>query len=117
MRHLKGNKKLGKPTDQRLALLKSLVLSLFTHNRIKTTDTRAKEAQKMAEKLITLGKKGDLAARRQAIKILPNKDAIKELFDTIAPRFADRTGGYTKTTKLGFRRGDASPISLVELVD
>jgi large subunit ribosomal protein L17 len=117
MRHLKGNKKLGKPTDQRLALLKSLVLSLFTHSKIKTTDTRAKEAQKMAEKLITLGKRGDLAARRQAIKILPNKGAIKELFENIAPRFADRNGGYTKTTKLGFRRGDASPVSLVELVD
>ena len=115
MRHKKGNKKLGKPTDQRLALLKSLVESLFKHEKIKTTDVRAKEASKLAEKLITLGKKGDLAARRNALKIIPRKDIVSIVFDT-SKRYADRNGGYTRITKLGYRRGDASPISLIELV-
>lgn len=116
MRHKKGNKKLGKPTDQRLALLKSLVESLFKHEKIKTTDVRAKEASKLAEKLITLGKKGDLAARRNALKIIPRKDIISIVFDSVSKRYTDRNGGYTRITKLGYRRGDASPISLIELV-
>jgi large subunit ribosomal protein L17 len=117
MRHQKGNKKLGKPTDQRLALLKSLVLSLFTHKRIQTTDTRAKEARKMAEKLITLGKSGTLHDRRLALQVLPDKDIIKVLFSEIAPRFESRNGGYTRMIKAGFRRGDAAPVSILELVD
>lgn len=117
MRHQKGNKKLSKPTDQRLALLKGLVLSLFTHKKIKTTDVRAKEAKRLAEKLITLGKQGTLHARRQALKILPNKDAIKELFSVHAVKYQERNGGYTRVTKLGHRRGDAATISLLELVD
>ncbi len=116
MRHQRGNKKLGKPTDQRLALLKSLVESLFTYDKIKTTDVRAKEACKMAEKLITLGKKGDLAARRQALRIIPRKDVVANIFNTISKRYVDRNGGYTRITKLGFRKGDAAAISLLELV-
>lgn len=117
MRHQNGNRKLGKPTDQRIALLKSLVLSLFTHNRIQTTDTRAKEARKMADKLITLGKSGSLHDRRQALKVLPDKAIIKLLFTEIAPRFENRNGGYTRVIKAGFRLGDAAPVSILELVD
>lgn len=117
MRHQKGNKKLGKPTDQRIALLRSLVRSLFLNNQITTTDTRAKEAKKMAEKLITLAVKGDLHARRLALKILPSKEAVQALFGDIAQRFDKRKGGYTRVTKLGHRQGDAAPVSLLELVD
>lgn len=117
MRHQKGNKKLGKPTDQRLALLKSLVRSLVLYNRIETTDTRAKEAKKMAEKLITLGKDGSLHARRQALKVMPEKDIVKEIFSNLAPRYKDRDGGYTRIVKLGFRRGDAAPVSMLEWVE
>jgi large subunit ribosomal protein L17 len=114
MRHKKGNKKLSKPTDQRIALLRSLTLSLITHEKIKTTDVRAKETQRYVERLISLAKRGDLHARRQALKLLPNKDAVKKLFDTISTKYADRNGGYTRLVKLGFRRGDASPVSQIE---
>ena len=116
MRHRRGNAKLGKPTDQRLALLKSLVESLFTYNRIKTTDVRAKEACKLAERLISLGKKGDLASRRLALKLLPRKNIVSAIFNDIAKQYESRPGGYTRITKLGYRRGDAAPISLLELV-
>ena len=117
MRHQRGNKKLSKPTDQRLALLKGLVESLFTYNRIKTTDTRAKAARRVAEKLITLGKKGDLHSRRQALKILPRKDIIKSVFDHIAKKYSNRDGGFTRIIKLGPRRGDGVLISMLELID
>ncbi|MDA1352984.1 MAG: 50S ribosomal protein L17 [bacterium] len=117
MRHQRGNKKLGKPTDQRLALLKSLVQSLFIYNRIETTDTRAKEARKMAEQIITLGKKGDLHSRRQALRIIPQKDVIKLVFDNIAKKVQKREGGYTRIVKLGFRKGDGAPVSMLELVE
>jgi large subunit ribosomal protein L17 len=116
MRHKKGNKKLSKPTDQRIALLRSLSLALITFKKIKTTDVRAAETQKYVERLITLGKKGDLHARRRALKLLPNKDAIKQLFDTISKNYTERNGGYTRITKLGFRRGDATPVSQLEFV-
>jgi len=117
MRHQKGNAKLGKPTDQRLALLKSLVTSLITHKKITTTDTRAKEAKKIADKLITLGKKGQLHHRRLALRIIQDKSLVKELFDTIAPNYSQRSGGYTRIIKAGFRKGDAAPVSILELVD
>jgi large subunit ribosomal protein L17 len=117
MRHQKGNAKLGKPTDQRIALLKSLVTSLITHKKIMTTDTRAKAAQKVAEQLITLGKKGQLHHRRLALRIIKDKALVKELFDTIAPSFVNRNGGYTRVIKAGFRRGDAAPVSILEFVD
>ncbi|MEK9726528.1 MAG: 50S ribosomal protein L17 [Candidatus Margulisiibacteriota bacterium] len=114
MRHKKGNKKLSKPTDQRIALLRSLSLSLINHEKIKTTDVRAKETQRYIERLITLAKRGDLHARRQALKLLPNKDAVKKLFDVISKKYNDVNGGYTRLIKLGFRRGDASPVSQIE---
>ena len=117
MRHRKGNKKLGKPTDQRIALLRSLVISLLTHTKIKTTVTRAKEAKKVAEKLITLAVNPTLHSRRIALRILPNADVVKHLFSDIAPKYKERKGGYTRIYKIGARRGDSAPIALLELVD
>lgn len=117
MRHKKGNKKLNRPTDQRLALLKSLVRSLFLNNSIKTTDTRAKQAKKIAEKLITLGKNGSIHSRRLALSILPDKIIIGKIFSEYSEKFKQRKGGYTRVIKLGYRRGDSALISLLEFVD
>jgi large subunit ribosomal protein L17 len=117
MRHRKGNKKLGKPTDQRIALLRTLMVAFFSNQKIKTTDTRAKEVRKVAEKIITYAKEGSLSSRRQALKLLPNAEIIKSVFNDLAPRFVERNGGYTRLTKLGLRQGDAATISLLELVD
>lgn len=116
MRHNKGNRKLSKPTDQRIAMIRSLALSLITHEKIKSTDARCQEAQKYVEKLITLGKKGTLHARRRALQLLPNKDAVKKVFDVLAKNYTERLGGYTRITKLGFQKGDNSPISQIEFV-
>lgn len=116
MRHRRGNKKLGKPTDQRLALLRSLVIALFENKKITTTDTRAKEAKRMAERLITLSRKNTVHARREVLKVIPNKKTVKILFDSIAKQYEKRPGGYTRVIKLGYRRGDAAPISQLELV-
>jgi len=117
MRHRKGNKKLGKPTDQRIALLRTLLVALFSHQKITTTDTRAKAVKRLAERLITYGKSGDLSSRRLALKMLPNSKLVKTIFADIAPRYTDRPGGYTRVTKLGFRQGDAASISCLELVE
>ena len=117
MRHRKGNKKLSRPTDQRLALLKSLVRSLLIHKRIETTETRAKEAKKMADKLITLAKEGSLHSRRQALKLIPDADVISLTFKTVSEQTKERSGGYTRLIKVGHRRGDAAPVSILELVD
>lgn len=117
MRHRKGNRKLSRPTDQRIALLRGLVKSLFEHSKIQTTDTRAKEARKMAEKLITLSKRGDVHARRLALQTLPNKTVVKELFNNIGKKYDERKGGYTRIIKVGFRKGDGAPVSILELVD
>lgn len=117
MRHKKGNKKLNRPTDQRLALLKGLVRSLFLNNSIKTTDTRAKQAKKIAEKLITLGKNGSIHSRRLALSILPDRIIVGKIFSEYAEKFKQRKGGYTRVIKLGYRRGDSALISLLELVD
>lgn len=116
MRHRYGNKKLGRPTDQRIALLRSLVRSLIINGRIETTDARAKEARRYAESLVTLAKEGSLHSRRLALQLLNDKDVIKRLFDSVAPSFSDRPGGYTKITKLRIRRGDAAVISQLEFV-
>ncbi|MFA5880064.1 MAG: 50S ribosomal protein L17 [Candidatus Margulisiibacteriota bacterium] len=117
MRHACKNKKLGLPTDQRIALLRSLTISLFKYKAIETTDARAKEAKRMIEKVITLGKKGDLHSRRLALKILPDKEIVKEVFASIAGKYAERNGGYTRITKIGLRKGDAATISKLELID
>lgn len=103
--------------SQRKAMLRSIVTSLLKHGKIETTEARAKELNALAEKMITLGKRGDLAARRQAMEFILDETVVKELFDTIAPKYADRQGGYTRIMKSGFRRGDAAQMVLVELVD
>lgn len=115
MRHRVAGRKFDLPTDQRLALLRGLVRSLLLHEKIETTETRAKDVRSIAEKVITTAKKNDLHARRQARKVLNDEDLVKKLFDQIAPRFADRPGGYTRMTKIGFRRGDAAPMVKLEL--
>jgi large subunit ribosomal protein L17 len=110
-----GYKKLSRPTDQRIALLRSLVRALFIYKKIETTDLRAKEARRMAEKLITLAKKGDLQSRRAALSVLPDKPVVAELFNEIAKKYEKKTSGFTRITKIKFRRGDAAQISLLEL--
>lgn len=103
------------PTDQRLALLRGLVRALFLHEKIETTEPRAKDVRSIAEKVITVAKDNTLHARRQARKVLNDEDLVKKLFDQIAPRFAERSGGYTRMTRVGFRRGDAAPMVKLEL--
>ena len=117
MRHLKGNKKLGKPTDQRIAMLRNIVVALVSHRKIKTTDARAKEARRMAEKLVSYGKEGSLHARRQALRLIPNEMIVKTVFSEIAPKYAERAGGYTRITKLAKRQGDAATLSVLEFVE
>jgi large subunit ribosomal protein L17 len=111
-----GYRKLGKTSDQRRALLRQLTTDLLEHGRIKTTVTRAKEVQSIADKMITLAKKNDLAAYRQALSYLTKEDTAKLLFDQIGPKYADRNGGYTRVVRIGFRRGDAAEIAYLELV-
>ena len=111
-----GTRKLGKPTDQRMAMLRQQVTDLLTYGRIETTIDRAKEVRPLAEKMITLGKKNTLASRRQALAFITKEDVATKLFKEIAPKYADRTGGYTRITKIGPRRGDAAEMAIIELV-
>ena len=111
-----GYRKLGLATDQRRAMLRSLVTSFLKHGRIETTETRAKETRSIAEKMITLAKRGDLHARRQVLAYVLEEDVVKTLFDEIAPKYADRQGGYTRIVKIGLRKGDAAMEVLLELV-
>jgi len=115
MRHRVAGRKLDLPTDQRLALLKNLVRALIRHQAIETTEARAKEVRGIAEKVITTAKENSLHARREARKILNDEDLVKRLFDDIAPKFRERPGGYTRITRIGFRRGDAAPMVKLEL--
>ena len=117
MRHRKDHRKLNRATDQRLALLSSLAISLFTHNRIKTTVQKAKEASRLAERLITLAKRGDLSARRQVLRTIRDRHLVTYLFDEIAPRYDDREGGYTRIIRAGRRRGDAAQMAILELTE
>ena len=112
-----GQRKLGMPTDQRRALLRNQVTSFLENGKMTTTVTRAKETRSMAEKMITLGKKGTLAARRQALAYITKEDVVTKLFNEIAPKYADRNGGYTRIYKLGERRGDSAQMAILELVD
>lgn len=116
MRHGKRVKKLGRTKSHRKAMLANMAASLLTYQMIKTTETKAKEVRKLAEKLISLAKKGDLHAHRQVYDVIKDRKLVKKLFDEIAPKFADREGGYTRVSKLGPRRGDGAPISVVELL-
>jgi len=111
-----GYRKLGRPTDERIAILRNLVTALLDNGKLETTVTRAKEASKIAEKMITLGKRGDLHARRQALSFINSEAVVAKLFEEIAPNYADRNGGYTRTYKLGPRRGDSAEMAKVELV-
>ncbi|MCX8044359.1 MAG: 50S ribosomal protein L17 [Desulfobacterota bacterium] len=114
MRHLKAGRKLGMDTSHRLAVLRNMVTSLIEHERITTTDTRAKELRRIADKMVTLGKRGDLHARRLAMRVIREKRIAKKLFEEIAPRFAQKNGGYTRIIKIGRRHGDNAPMSLIE---
>ena len=109
-------RKLGRPTAHRKAMLRNQVTSLLRSGRIETTVTRAKETQRMAEKMITLGKRGDLHARRQVLAYVFDEDVTTSLFSEIAPKYAERNGGYTRVLKLGPRRGDGAEMAIIELV-
>jgi large subunit ribosomal protein L17 len=117
MRHQKKTLKLGLTAAHRKALLANQVCSLIEHQRIKTTLAKAKAVRPLAEKMVTLGKKGSLHARRTALAVLRQKGAVKKLFEDIAPRSADRKGGYTRIVKLGARKSDSAPVAFIEWVD
>jgi large subunit ribosomal protein L17 len=117
MRHQKKTLKLGLTASHRKALLANQVCSLIEHQRIKTTLAKAKAVRPLAEKMVTLGKKGSLHARRTALAVLRQKGAVKKLFEDIAPRAADRNGGYTRIVKLGARKSDSAPVAFIEWVD
>jgi len=109
-------RKLGKPTDQRMAMLRAMTTALLEEGQITTTFTRAKEVAPLAEKMITLAKQNDLAAYRQALSFITKEDVAKKLFDKLGPQYADRNGGYTRIVKIGPRRGDAAEMAVVQLV-
>ena len=117
MRHHRSGKKLGRDSAHRKALYSNLTGSLIEHGRIKTTVAKAKAVKPIVEKMITLGRRGDLAARRQALAYLRSNDVVHMLFAEVAPRFADRPGGYTRIVRLGPRAGDAAEMVYLELVD
>jgi len=116
MRHRIAGKKLGRPTDQRVALLRTLVFDLIRHERLITTEAKATETRRSAERLITHGKKGTLHHRRLALAQMPNEQTVRKVFDQLAPRYENRSGGYTRIIKLGSRKGDAAHMALIELV-
>jgi large subunit ribosomal protein L17 len=116
MRHRKAGLKLNRTSSHRDAMFRNMVTSLFKHQRIRTTDVKAKELRRWADNLITLAKRGDLHARRQALSIVREKEVVHKLFAEAAKHYGDRKGGYTRITKLGRRPGDAAPISLIELI-
>ena len=117
MRHAKAGKKLGRDSAHRKALYANLACSLIEHGRIRTTEAKAKAVKPYAEKMITLGRRGDLHARRQALSELRSQEVVHQLFSDVAPRMADRPGGYTRIIKLGPRFGDAAEMVYLELVD
>ena len=116
MRHRKAGRKLGRSPSHRKAMLRNMVTSLLEHERIVTTVPKAKETRRVAEKMITLGKRGDLHARRQALSYIRSKDIVAKLFDDLSGQYADRQGGYTRIIRTGTRYGDAAPMAIVELV-
>lgn len=116
MRHLKAGRRLSRTTEHRQAMLRTLITQLFEHEQVQTTQAKAKEARQWAEKMITLAKRGDLAARRQALRVIRTKKAMAKLFGELKQRYQDRPGGYTRIIPLGFRVGDGAPLTLLELV-
>ena len=117
MRHANRGRRLSRSSSHRKAMLENLAVALFKHEQIETTLPKAKELRPVAEKLITLGKRGDLHARRQALAALQDRKITAKLFDVLAKRYADRKGGYTRVLKAGFRFGDAAPAAIIELID
>ena len=117
MRHRKSGRKLGRSTSHRRALFRNMVTSLLEYERIETTDAKAKDLRRVAERMITLGKRGDLHARRSALRTIQSKEITAKVFGELAERFRDRAGGYTRVMKLRTRVGDAAPMSIIELVD
>ena len=116
MRHLKSGRQLSRNSSHRWALMRNLITALLREEKIRTTDPKAKELRRWVDRVITLGKRGDLHARRQVLSIVQDKSVVRKLFDTIAPRFKDRPGGFTRIIKIGIRHGDAAQISVIELV-
>lgn len=117
MRHRVRSRKLGRTSAHRLALYRNMVTSLLEHERIQTTDAKAREVRRIAERMITLGKRGTLHARRRALRIIRQREVAAKVFDELADRYRDRPGGYTRVLKIGIRTGDAAPVSIVELVE
>jgi len=116
MRHGKSGKKLGRTSSHRIAMLRNMVTSFLKHEKVKTTDVKAKELKKVAEKMVTLGKRGDLHARRQAAAFVRDKVMVAKLFDELSVRYRDWNGGYTRIVKMGFRVGDNAPMSTIEFI-
>lgn len=116
MRHLKSGRQLSRNSSHRWALMRNLITALLREEKIRTTDSKAKELRRWAERVITLGKQGTLHARRQALSIVQDKAVVRKLFDTLGPRFKDRPGGYTRIVKISQRRGDAAQMAVIELV-
>ena len=116
MRHGVSGRKLNRTTSHRLAMFRNMVTSLLDHERIFTTISKAKELRRWADWMITLGKRADLHARRQALSLVREKDVVHKLFDELATRYQNRPGGYTRIVKAGFRKGDAAPMCLIELI-
>jgi large subunit ribosomal protein L17 len=117
MRHRKAGRKLGRTASHRDAMLRNMVTSLLDQERIVTTVPKAKEARRVAEQMITLGKRGDLHARRQALSYIRSKEIVAKLFDQLGSQYAERQGGYTRIIRTGTRAGDAAPMAILELVD
>jgi large subunit ribosomal protein L17 len=117
MRHLNAGRKLNRSGSHRKALFRNLVTSLLEREHVRTTDAKAKELRRIADRMVTLGKRGSLHARRQAASYIRTRTVVKKLFDEVAPRFRERAGGYTRVIKLGHRHGDAAPMSIIELTD
>lgn len=116
MHHGKAGSKLGRTSSHKEAMLRNMVTSVIKHERIRTTDTKAKELKKLAEKMITLGKKGSLHARRQALSVVRDKDMVSKLFGELTERYRNRAGGYTRIVKAGYRFGDNAPVSILEFI-
>lgn len=116
MYHGKAGRKLGRTSSHKEAMLRNMVTSIIKHERIRTTDTKAKELRKLAEKMITLGKRGSLHARRQALAVVRDKTMVSKLFGELAERYKDRAGGYTRIIKAGYRYGDNAPVSIIEFI-
>ncbi len=116
MRHRKAGRKLGRTSSHRKAMMRNMVTSLFEHEKITTTDAKAKELRSIADKMITLGKRGTLHARRQALSFIRSGRVTKKVFEELSPRYSERMGGYTRVVKVGTRDGDNAPMSIIELM-